>query len=406
MGFHDQLLTASWRGVEFFVTGASETTGRRTQRFDFPGRDTPAHEDMGALDGPIRLTALLIGDDVLDQVETLKQAVRQPGPGRLVHPWAGEFEAVIAPGSLPEFAWDEREGRIARVTLTFERTAASDPQARAASQPRAPQATPQAAAAVWRSSRLLLGLMVLRDLLTLAGHILGLADRLEYLLGRRLRGGVPSHLLPVTTRLRLMAASPGSLADGYAAIGPDLLTRLTPARPPALAGVPVVQGLTARQQQGAVEALIEAGADSPPVLGLPLTAAAAAASQALDYASRDDAIARRSLLTDAAASHARAIAATPAPAGAGAALARAGLWQSAMDLRTATYDDMSQRAGTLPPVRHWQPASGTPALVGLHRLYGDDPATLVGRLVDLTRRNAAIRHPGSLPPVRLEVLDR
>lgn len=402
--FQVRLLTASFRGVEFHVSAASETTGRRFQRFDFPGRDAPAHEDMGAIDGPIRLTALLIGNDVLEQVEALKHAVRQPGPGRLVHPWAGEFEAVIAPGTPPDFSWDEREGRVARVSLTFERTGASDPQAQ--SGPRPTAASPAAAAGVRQASDMMLALLTARDLLALAGLVVSLADRLELLFARRIRGGTPPVLLPILTRMRLLAGAPATLPGGYTALGSEIVTRLALQRPPALAGVARPDNLSMPQRHGAVAALIEAAEGLPPAEGLPLLAAAVEVAPALKYDSRDDALAMRDRLAGAAAVQARAISRIPATAVAGVAGARAMLWQSAMILRDATHHDMSQRAGTLPSVRHWLPRAGTPALVGLQRLYGDDPASLPERLADMQRRNRTIRHPGSLPAARLEILDR
>ena len=42
------LRPASWRGIEFGVPDARQETGRRIQRFLFPGVDATAHQDLGA----------------------------------------------------------------------------------------------------------------------------------------------------------------------------------------------------------------------------------------------------------------------------------------------------------------------------------------------------------------------
>lgn len=85
------LLPASYRGIRFHVIDADQEVGRRLLLTYFPGMDEPAADDFGALEGPVRLRALIVGDDYILRAQALKAAFQTPGVGTLMHPWLGEM---------------------------------------------------------------------------------------------------------------------------------------------------------------------------------------------------------------------------------------------------------------------------------------------------------------------------
>lgn len=108
---------ASFRGVPFFIDSAENTGGRRIATHEFPEREDIAHEDLGKRAQGVVLSAYILGDNYFNAREALIKALNFPGPGRLVHPYRGIFEAVC-------LSWREiettNEGRKATFSLTFE----------------------------------------------------------------------------------------------------------------------------------------------------------------------------------------------------------------------------------------------------------------------------------------------
>jgi hypothetical protein len=72
------LRPASIRGVGFWIVASEDATTRRWIAHEFPGRDEPWHEDLGAGPAPLQLEGLLIGADVVSQAERLRRACRSP----------------------------------------------------------------------------------------------------------------------------------------------------------------------------------------------------------------------------------------------------------------------------------------------------------------------------------------
>jgi prophage DNA circulation protein len=105
----------SFRGVEFFVESAESTIGRRTVVHEYPGRDTPAVEDEGRVSRRFSLTCYVLGPEYDVDRDFLRTEFERKGPGRLVHPYWGEFNAqVVSPVRVRETT---REGGIARFEL-------------------------------------------------------------------------------------------------------------------------------------------------------------------------------------------------------------------------------------------------------------------------------------------------
>lgn len=112
----DQYQQASFRGVEFFITSASNGTGRRINTHKFPDRDDVFHQDLGRKERTYEFDAYIIGGDYFRQREELIKACETPGPGKLVHPYRGELEVVC---KNCQYVETTKEGRLVRFTLSF-----------------------------------------------------------------------------------------------------------------------------------------------------------------------------------------------------------------------------------------------------------------------------------------------
>ena len=108
---------ASFRGVPFFVESDSTPVGRRTQLHEYPQRDKPLVEDMGAKTRIVQMTAFVVGEDCLFQRDNLLHALNQPGSGELVHPWFGRM--TVTPGEACDVSHERREGGLVRFELEF-----------------------------------------------------------------------------------------------------------------------------------------------------------------------------------------------------------------------------------------------------------------------------------------------
>lgn len=111
-----QLRQASFRGVPFAVTSASNNAGRRTQLHEYPLRDTPYVEDLGRATRTYSLTAIVAGTDYIYRTKRLMAALEKSGPGKLVHPWLGELNVV--PSEVGQVNFDRNLGQ-ATVALKF-----------------------------------------------------------------------------------------------------------------------------------------------------------------------------------------------------------------------------------------------------------------------------------------------
>lgn len=115
--WRDQLLPASFRGVGFFVDSESTSVGRRVQVHEYPQRDKPLVEDMGAKTRSPKMTGYVIGDDCFVQRDNLLHALNQPGAGELVHPWYGRMMVTAGEGCDASHA--RNEGGMVRFQLEF-----------------------------------------------------------------------------------------------------------------------------------------------------------------------------------------------------------------------------------------------------------------------------------------------
>lgn len=410
------LFSASFRGVEFYMPDSRHEIGRRVQRFLFPGRDGTVDEDLGALDGPIHITGVLLGDDYISQVRRLERAFRAEGPGLLVHPWLGELEVTLAtPASI---TFDDRKLRFASFEVSFQ---------------------------IWDERRYpeadTLGLL-LDDLAAIKAGVKSMLRQAIAPLGLPIAaisavrgyaiGAVSTWraILSTGTGVSALAEETGSALAGLSALANIPVRRSLPDEvTDAVQGVP-----RAISRRAALVPAAAIGSASPATVAAPDPAAAAlllldaaarwprpatpAPLPALHLAARMAALAEAveagtAILFDsqpqARAWQARVDAAIAAAAADAAALAvtlplGAGpVWQQATALRRSFAADMAVRIGRLPEVLVLTVAAPAPAWLLAQHVAGDTPAGVIATLQDMLRRNG-LRAPGLVAPGGLEIL--
>ncbi len=117
MSWQQQLKQASFRGVPFFVDTSGMPFGRRNIGHEYPYRDVPYSEDLGKKARSFSIQAYLLGDDYLDQMDRLVEAIEgSDQPGTLIHPTKGTM--LVVPGECSrQFSKDA--GGIEYLELNF-----------------------------------------------------------------------------------------------------------------------------------------------------------------------------------------------------------------------------------------------------------------------------------------------
>ncbi|EJL6420101.1 DNA circularization N-terminal domain-containing protein [Vibrio cholerae] len=114
MAFEDRL-TASFRGVEFLLEEAEGNSGRRAIPHAYPKRESGWTEDNGKVLTNERITGRLVGDDYVQQLSALLEALNQVGPGELIHPWFGVRKVQV--GAVSHRLVNRIDGTV---TVSFE----------------------------------------------------------------------------------------------------------------------------------------------------------------------------------------------------------------------------------------------------------------------------------------------
>jgi prophage DNA circulation protein len=420
MGWRERLVKARFRGIPFFVDTHNLSTGRRVAVHEFPGGSAALAEDLGLQAREFTLEAFVLGPDYDAARDKLLEALRKPGPGKLVHPYLGALRAQVGRAALRE---SSAEGGLARFTITFHEVGA--PLAAAI------RVTPLVQLAARRSIAEsirafgrkwnVLGMIsdYVDGLKTDLGEILAATEsavagvtnaaanliRAPFDLGASIAGSLGrlqalGHtplgafaLYEKNFRVEAKQKNPptGTLneqrrADNQAAL--VALVRQVSLAEGAVAAAAALEGATAPPAgtaKGAIDGLAEEGAVSRGVaeLAAPGAPAAPAGGGAVESAAQAAELRDRLL------------------EGIDAALESApeGVYQALSDARGALVRAYLELGARLPRVERWTPPATLPAVVLAYRLYGD-PA----REGELARRNR-IRHPGFVPGGQaLEVL--
>ena len=116
MAWKDRLRPASFRQAAFGVEAHSSEQGRRVVVHEYPGRDKPYVEDLGAKARGFTLRGFVVGKDYQQARDALLDAANAPGPGQLVHPYFGVLRVVCTAVSVSESG---EAGGMAVFDLTF-----------------------------------------------------------------------------------------------------------------------------------------------------------------------------------------------------------------------------------------------------------------------------------------------
>lgn len=97
MGWKDSLLDASFRGVTFDCLQTQDAIQNDLTSHEYPYLHGADVEDLGRKARRIAMTAVFFGEDYGDRLADLTKALKQLGPGGLVHPVFGSVpEAQVA----------------------------------------------------------------------------------------------------------------------------------------------------------------------------------------------------------------------------------------------------------------------------------------------------------------------
>jgi prophage DNA circulation protein len=399
------------RGLLFYVQTSEENSTRRWVTHEFPGRDEPWHEDLGAKTRSFSIEGLLVGPDVVLQRRAFARAAADPEPATLLHPWLGAMRVVVLDCRITD---DVNQARVARVSLRVEKAGTkpapvlgldslggvldgADRLLTAAQSAYAEYRFMRAAAdfIIQSFKASVLGIAgAIEGALSNAGQVGGAASSVSALASVNDAAIVSDTAVPLA--LASAARDVSALAGGRAA-----LTRGADAAPQA-----AFAALDALNAQELVKAPI--GAATTPVRqqlvaaneGLAVLAAAifagefARAAAAVQWASRDEAMAARDKVSDALAAAADRVAAAGWDA----------VWQRLVALRAASAADLAERAAPLPRIKRLALPSVMPATLIAYRLDGDSLSDVFGRGAALSARNR-VRHPGFVPAAQpIEVL--
>ncbi len=418
LSYGQGLADASWNGVPFFMPDSRHETGRRVQRFFFPGQDETVFQDLGAMDGPMHVRGLMVGDRYVHFARQLEAALRTPGPGTLVHPWFGSLEMVLLRPATIVFS--QRSMRVVSFEAVFAPYYPAVPGPVSTLDALLDQVDAAiAAGTAWLTAVLapIAGSILLAQ--GVAGYVGALGTLWSGLTAPNVAGGAlataaasPLAALAGFSAVPLNAGYGAALGSLMAAVPQAVAlasaTVWTPAVGPgdaAAASVPVDGRVT-------LAALLSAGASAQ----TQMNASGAPGALALAQAAYCAVTAAQSATTvgwvsaqEAAAALAQLVAALDAVAAQAALVSaqapmQAGLlWRALEALRATLIADMSATIGRLPPVLAYAIAAPLPVWVLANILAGDTPAQVLPTFADLVQRNQ-VRNPAVIGPGTIETL--
>ncbi|SIS87815.1 DNA circularization protein [Neptunomonas antarctica] len=111
-----RLQPGSFRGVSFSIDQASGQGGRRVALHQYPQQEQHWAEDLGKTAESERLQMFVVGPDYDLERDQLIEALTQPGPGTLVHPYLGTLRVQIQ-----QYSWTitTRRGGFCQIDIEY-----------------------------------------------------------------------------------------------------------------------------------------------------------------------------------------------------------------------------------------------------------------------------------------------
>ena len=94
MPLFDRLYPASFKGARFDFIEHTMNAGRKTVTHEFPNKDYRYIEDLGAMLPTFSINGIIKDPFYEDKKATFEDALNDPGPGVLIHPFLGNLNCV------------------------------------------------------------------------------------------------------------------------------------------------------------------------------------------------------------------------------------------------------------------------------------------------------------------------
>lgn len=389
------LRPASFRGVPFFVASADGAHGRRTARHEYPLRDLAYVEDLGRRTREFTIEAFVLGATYMAARDKLVDAIEQPGPGALVHPYRGEIKVVATDFRVRETT---AEGGMARFTITFVETGENVyPEAEPLTGQRVGTAADTAVKATEEDFAKVFSVDGKPEFVSdsAVGQIENAITRMRVLSGRIAAATSPitkfsAQLDRIKTEVRNLIRVPGNLAaDITGAIGALGGVARTPGSSldayrktadTATSSTTVPTTTASRRQESANQKAMN------DLLARTATIEAARAATQITFESHEEAVAVRVDLADRLDTLMESCESDV-------------VYQALEDLRVEVVRDVTTRGADLARTARYTPAATLPALALAYAVHGD-----AARADEIVARNN-VRHPGFVPGgASLEVL--
>lgn len=402
--FYKKLRPASFRGIPFLLLRDGKTASRRIVVHEYPGKDTPYHEDLGAGPREFSLEAVISGPSFLSVASRFEAALSQSGPGALVLPHYGSLNVVAL-----SWARQHASDQVGEVifSITFQIYGKSlYPSSLKDTVTGLGLSSTQLFDSITSDFNTHFNLSGAQDFLVIdaASRTQTLLDQVTSALSNGGLASLARDLVPSSFSVAINLA--GQIVSMFQNISSSTKPPL-----PSVVGtsktsptpVPVLSILDALSQSTRMRATVSGGSTKPRRLqnaqaidllfrGAGLAAAAGAARYAA-YQSKEEAISFKTSLSN------------------NIGLLRDDLgaagydqsWQSAGAVLAAISRDINERLGRLPRTIKVQSAAPRSSLSLANRLYGDNQAVIFSKARDISNRNK-IRHPGFIPAAPLEIL--
>ena len=408
---YQNLRPASFRGISFDVPEDSTNFGRRVQTHEYPGKDEPGHEDTGQTPQSFNLTAVITGPDFYSKAKTFEDALKQIGPGKLIHPYYGEMDVVVK-SNVTRSHSTQNIGEIT-FRIEFEKYG----------KPVFPQPVKNTAVNISLTSNALFDSAEadfisrftgsgVPDFITddAVSRLNSFTDNVKAILG--VSSFLPSlEWPPASWQLGNASTLAASLTDLYKTIAGAVKKENSP----MIGGTGVKKSVTPANVISLARSLTSAAGYSVALDGSQNTDRRAVRLQnasSLDLIQRSSAISAAGNVLQRATYESReqAISVRDGFATAAEALindlgqaAWDSTWSASRNLLAAVTKDINSRIGRLPKTTRIKNTNLRPSMALANRLYGGQPETLFSRAADIANRNT-VRHPGFIPATELEVL--
>lgn len=403
--FRTELRPASFRGISFEIADDDSAGGRRWVTHEYPGRDEPDHEDMGAAVRAFSVRAVVIGSGYVSRAAALEKAFLQAGAGTLIHPHYGELQVVVKDcrrqHSVTTIGAVEFSVSVERYTANAGISVVGDTARKLsfASDSMFDLANTDFLGSL--AEGLFPSFVSADGISRLTGFLTMARDIFRY---NGLKG--ISHIPQIT-------AVDAGAADQVATLFKGIISTAR-VEPTPIVGRAAAQPINADpvRLMRALVNVANSNTDSPIVPSSPsraaivqnadaistlvkthALAAAAGVARYATYDSREQAKASRDTMADSLISlRERQLVNGSIPA-----------WRATTGALVAITEDINERIGRLPLTVKVQGNTVRPSLAVANRIYGDDASVIFERSDDIVKRNR-IAHPGFVSVKPLEVL--